>query len=445
MRIFLLSVYFYLSNLYFDAISAFSFAPNFFEFIAIFLAIFFINSFSLPKSILGFWAFLYFCSFSYISFAGHIPSPFEISLFWSHLDETFESFLALLPLFIAPFVFFCGATLLIISQKTTTSHPKLFVFLMLVLYFVPFGFADASLNLIKSTAQSFWLNTTQTINQSVQYYKPQYASKYKNIIVIIGESMRHDKLSLFGAKAKYSPNLEALRGQISFKKIYANGTNTDVALPLFFNNTQNLRELQTGRNLFSMAKNANYNTHFVTTQTEGYLKYIKPYLGVDVTPQILGTKNDLDLPKYLDKFDLTSSNFIVFQMMGQHSPYKFYDKKFDKFSDYENCILQSDFVLSEIFKFAIKHNIAILYFSDHGELLGENDGFFGHNSFVHQVYEVPFIWANFKEGKQAQSQHDIAKLLEVSFGYQKVPAFEPIIKVNGSMITGEDGFREFKR
>ena len=444
MRIFLLSVYFYLSNLFFDFSSPFSFEPNFFEFLTIFLAIFLANQISASKLILSLWAFLYFFAFCYIKFAGHIPTPAEISLFWTHKAETFESFFALYHLFIAPFIFLCGAFLVIFAQKPTKPNFKIFAFWLLILFFVPFNFADSSINLLKNTAQSFSLKTPTTEIKTTDT-KPKYKPKYKNILVIIGESMRHDKLSLFGANAKYSPNLENLKDKLNSKTIYSNGTNTDVSLPLFFNATQYLDKLDGKTNLFSLAKNANFDTHFISAQTIGYLKYITPYFGPNVNPKILGTKNDLDLPNELQKIDWNRSNFAVFQMMGEHSPYKFYEKRFDKFGDYENCVLQSDFVLAQIFKFAIANNIAVLYFSDHGELLGENDGFYGHNAFKTQVYQVPFIWTNFKEGQFASSQNDIAQILITLFGYEKVPNLAKTIKVNGSMITGEDGFREFKR
>ena len=143
MRIFLLSVYFYFSNLFFDLNSPFSFEPNFFEFLTIFLAISLINQTRFSKLILSFWAFLYFCAFCYIKFAGHIPTSSEITLFWTHADETFESFFALTHLFVAPFVFFCGAILLILLQKPTHPNLKIFGFLVIILFFISFDFADS--------------------------------------------------------------------------------------------------------------------------------------------------------------------------------------------------------------------------------------------------------------------------------------------------------------
>ena len=444
MRIFLLSVYFYISNLYFDAISAYSFAPNIFEFFTIFLAIFFVNSYRLAKPILVLWAFLYYCVFCYIRFAGHIPSPFEISLFWSHLDETFESFVSLLHLFVAPFIFFCGAILLIFWQKPTQANFKIFVVLACVLIFIPFDFADSSLNMLKNIANSFVYNTAQ-ISNSIQQ-KPITTPKSKQFIVIIGESLRSDKLSLSGNHPKFSPNLYKLKDELFYSKIYANGTNTDVALPLFFNGTQNLHDINLGNNLFTLAKDAGFQTHFVTSQTQKYLKYIMPYIGNVGKMTILETKNDLDLPKQLEQINLETNNFVVFQMIGTHSPYKFYDKQFAKFpNDYDNCVLQSDFVISKIFEFAIKNKIPTIYFSDHGELLGETDGFYGHNRFNEAVYFVPFLSYGIENPAKIKSQNDIFEVLKTNLGYQKEPNFAKIIRVNGSMITGEDGFREFKR
>lgn len=444
MRIFLLSVYFYFSNLFFDLNSPFSFHPNFFEFLTIFLAISLINQTRFSKLILSFWAFLYFCAFCYIKFAGHIPTSSEITLFWTHADETFESFFVLTHLFVAPFVFFCGAIFLISALRQSQPSFKIFAVFVVVLLLIPFDFADSSLNLLKNLANSNLKNTTQ-ISQA-QTPTPKIPPKSDQMIVIIGESLRADKLSLFGNSPQNSPHLNAMKSDLFYSKIYANGTNTDVALPLFLNGTQNLNEINLGNNLFSLAKNAGFEPSFITTQTQGYLRYIEPYLGNSAHKNILATKNDLDLVAKLSEIDLSRKNFVVFQMIGSHSPYKFYAPQFAKFSsDYDNCVLQSDFVIAKIFEFGFKHKIPTIYFSDHGELLGELDNFYGHNRFDPNVYFVPFLSYCVENAAQIKSQNDIFEVIKTHLGYQKEPNFAKIIRVNGSMITGEDGFREFKR
>lgn len=446
MRIFLLSVYFYFSNLFFSLPNHFSFYIQIFEFLTIWLVAHFIASFRYHKIIFSIWLFLYFVSFSYVAFSGHTISSFDICLFFSHTTETFESFIGLFSLFYLPLIFaFIGSVLIYKINKTTPNYRFLVVFLVII-YFVPFTFYDVSLNLLRSV---FELNCkSQTINSSKITQLPTYEPKSKQMIIIIGESMRVKNLSLFGYGPKTTPNLDKLKNQLFYKTIYANATNTDVALPLFFNGTQEIAKIDLTNNIFTLARNANFKTHFISAQTNSYLKYIKPYLEEKQIDdlKILNTKNDEDLIGALKNIDLNKSNFVVMQMMGEHSPYKFYEQKHTKFkNDYDNCVFKSDFVLGEVFKYGMQNNIPILFFSDHGEMLGEADGFYGHNRFAEAVYKVPFISYGFEKVQTILSQNDIYEVLKVYLGYQKEPKQTTVIRVNGSMISGEDGFREFKR
>ena len=90
------------------------------------------------------------------------------------------------------------------------------------------------------------------------------------------------------------------------------------------------------------------------------------------------------------------NKFVVFHTIGSHGPkyYQRYPKEFEVFkpacnnpeisrcdnkhliNTYDNSILYTDFVLSEIIEklktYQDKYNVAMLYVSDHGESLGEN-------------------------------------------------------------------------
>lgn len=327
---------------------------------------------------------------------------------------------------------------------------KIFLLLIIISYFIPYSINDSSFKLTKEIVLSIFTNNNKIINTNIAQ-KPKYLPKKEQIIIVIGESGRYANLSIFGYQRPTTPNLEKIKDKLKYKIIYANATNTDVVLPLFFNGANEPQSLDISNNIFTLAKNSNFYTTFITTQTDTYLKHITAYMQKNNINdmQILGTKNDLDLIPKLNSFDLSKKNLIVLQMMGQHSPYDNYAKWFNKFGDksikdkYDNTILQGDFVLSEIFKFGIKNNISIVYFSDHGELLGSG-GYYGHNKFKEDVYKVPLISYLF-DSDDIASQHDIYNKLLYYLGYKE--SFLPTnpIKINGSMISGEDGFIEIKQ
>ena len=87
---------------------------------------------------------------------------------------------------------------------------------------------------------------------------------------------------------------------------------------------------------------------------------------------------DGSLLKYLKDIDNTKNNFIVLHFMGSHDNYQNrYPVEFAKWGNpeinepilnYDNSLYYSDYVLSEIYKYA-KTNLnlqAMVYFSDHG-------------------------------------------------------------------------------
>ena len=110
--------------------------------------------------------------------------------------------------------------------------------------------------------------------------------------------------------------------------------------------------------------------------------------------------------------------------MGTHSFHKYrYPEAFSKWKPdesedseslnnaYDNSVLYTDFIISEIIKIAEKEKAIVFYTSDHGESLGDN-GRWWHGYAREQAieqYQVPFFvyispkFANTKNGKQVLS------------------------------------------
>lgn len=83
------------------------------------------------------------------------------------------------------------------------------------------------------------------------------------------------------------------------------------------------------------------------------------------------------LLQFLQRVDPNEKNFVVLHLMGSHIEYRNrYPKEFQVFNDgtvnqqadFDNTVLYTDWVLSQIFEYA-KENLnldAMIYFSDHG-------------------------------------------------------------------------------
>lgn len=267
-----------------------------------------------------------------------------------------------------------------------------------------------------------------------------------NIVLIIGESMR--------AKEFQEEEYEMFE-HFFYKTIYSGATATDVSLPLLINGATRPSEIDFSKNIFSLATNNNYTTSFISIQTKKSTRYIKPYLHQKKINNfnIVGSRDDKELLNLFENIDFnsTKANFIVMQMQGQHSPYIYYEnyKKSTIQEQYTQSMHYSNRIILEMIEYikSLKKETLFIFTSDHGELLGER-GKMGHNRFEKEIYRVPLILFHTLKQKidfqNIQSHHDIYTLMHYILGYAKELEFsQKKIRVNGSMISEEDGFREF--
>ena len=95
-------------------------------------------------------------------------------------------------------------------------------------------------------------------------------------------------------------------------------------------------------------------------------------------------QHDEKLLQYLERVDNSQNNFVVIHLEGSHVEFQErYPDRFEQWpadkkdpygsNPYDNSILYTDHILSQIFDYASKklHLQAMLYFSDHGSLIGQ--------------------------------------------------------------------------
>lgn len=95
-------------------------------------------------------------------------------------------------------------------------------------------------------------------------------------------------------------------------------------------------------------------------------------------------QHDEKLLQYLERVDNSQNNFVVIHLEGSHVEFQErYPDRFEQWpadkkdpygsNPYDNSILYTDHILSQIFDYASKklQLQAMLYFSDHGSLIGQ--------------------------------------------------------------------------
>jgi len=232
----------------------------------------------------------------------------------------------------------------------------------------------------------------------------------RNIVLIIGESLRADRLAL--DNNHLTPRLQTMKGDERFyyNSIFSSGTMTKVSVAAMINRVQypglTTQIAQEDNCIFKLAKNNNFNTYFISAQNKQQLqiirdvicpKYIDTFIERESFPNHIEstTGYDEDILSVLKTIDFRGSNLIVLQQRGSHTPFeKQYPQQFDKYNPYDNTALYTDHNLFQMLSYVKESssNPAYLFYtSDHGELLGEN-GKNGHGHMEREVYQVPFVF-----------------------------------------------------
>lgn len=161
-------------------------------------------------------------------------------------------------------------------------------------------------------------------------------NKVNNIILVVGESLSVNNMSVFDYERKTTPwlNIQKEAHESIIKKTYSSGVFTDITLPSFFNmipTPNGDRQISSrNTNLFRMAKENGYNTHFYSAQNKDGMALINKvgleYIDKHTFSTELGYDNytsayDIEIIKYLDNINWAESNFIVLHQVGSHSPY----------------------------------------------------------------------------------------------------------------------------
>mgnify|MGYP002624646671 CR=1 FL=1 len=258
-------------------------------------------------------------------------------------------------------------------------------------------------------------------------------SKIPYVVLVLGESATRNHMQIYGYNLKNTPLAVKRyeRGELfKFNDVISCANGTSIAMKQIFNFAEKEDELENWYktpNIFDIVNRAGYNTAWISNQSiVGWMgnidKIYSERCNEKYFSEMTDNKNkeiwtrDFDgvLLPVIDDFISHSQekNFYCVHLYGSHQYYRDrYPAEFEKFTaddenkstdemkkitaEYDNSILYTDFILDEIFKRFEDKNALVIYFSDHGQEIYENDNNFAgptpEENGSRSMIEIPFI------------------------------------------------------
>lgn len=244
----------------------------------------------------------------------------------------------------------------------------------------------------------------------VETLEPKPAPDRDLVVLVIGESVAAQRMSLFGYAQDTTPCMRRMRdeGRALFLDGYSSSTSTvpaTIALLLGLNDPRDVQGLRAqNANLFRLARASGFRTVYLSAQRANVvdrvdLSDVDAVHTVDNDPDV-AVRGELALLERLAALPAGRKHFVVVQMRLGHSPYDAYTRVVpdipacggdpNSLENYESSLRAIDRVLESFTAVAAARSKAwdLFFTSDHGELFGEG-GLFGHAMLSFDVARVP--------------------------------------------------------
>jgi len=293
-------------------------------------------------------------------------------------------------------------------------------------------------------------------------------------VLIIGESLNRNHMSLYGYSQKTSPFLDKRNDLAVFTNVVSGYSNTlnAVLSALSESNLENKQSVDKSISLIDVFHSAGYKTFWLSNQSpigvwdNGVFNLAK---GCDVIDYVNINANssadNIHTRSYDEKLltpfekalsDASSKKFIVLHLMGNHAGYvKRYPDKFNVFnnqssaeseliSEYDNAVLYNDSIVNVVLEKLSGINgkksrhVAAIYFSDHGENVFDENHKVGHDysgNLPKANVEIPFIFWSLDTVKI-----NAMKLL-TSRPFVSDDLFHAVLDINGLGVKGYEPSR----
>ena len=207
--------------------------------------------------------------------------------------------------------------------------------------------------------------TYQKVNQGIE-----------TVVLVIGESVRKQNMSLYGYDRKTSPHQDALKNNmILFTEAHSPAAITNLSIPLMLSpltpEEYNTKIEKVSDNVVNLANSQGYTTTWLTTQNN--IKGVTEIASYSNNKKWVNGYDTELLPYINETLNQKGKKFVVIHINGSHpNPCLRYPDNFNHFDSgntfdcYDNSILYTDQFLGEVFKKLTNKNAALIYLSDHG-------------------------------------------------------------------------------
>ena len=250
-------------------------------------------------------------------------------------------------------------------------------------------------------AQVLKKNLNETINTKVSYNLiPTGEQPVENIVVLIGESVRKQNMSLYGYQRETTPiEVAEINNMLLYQNAYSPAAITNMSVPIVLSNIdidnyqKELKKLSD--NIVNAANHAGYNTYWYSTQ--GGALGITAIATFSKNKKFLNGYDEAVIPYLKEALkDTSPKKLIVLHINGSH-PYacdKYPPKEavWEGGIDecYDNSIRYTDKLIGQIFELLKNKNSVLVYFSDHGQIK-ENE-VYKHGDYKEAVQVPYFVW-----------------------------------------------------
>lgn len=236
-----------------------------------------------------------------------------------------------------------------------------------------------------------------------------HSTKPKLMIFVVGETARADHLGLNGYRRDTTPLLAKRDNLFSFKNASSCGTSTAYSVPCMFSyaNRKDYKvdQAKYNENVLDTLKKQGVNVVWRdnNSSSKGVADRVtfEDYKTAKTNSKCDDECRDVGMLEGLDKLIKSDSpakdTLILLHQMGNHGPayYKRYPQAFEHFkpacltnelskcddqsviNGYDNAIVYTDYFLDKVIKtlktYEQDYDVVMIYSSDHGESLGENN------------------------------------------------------------------------
>lgn len=380
------------------------------------------------KNPLSTYVIVFSCLFAaFYANVGFVFGPLNIgiiaALFETNVSETKEFFSMISWKYTLISVIMVVMSITYLRTRSTREKKSLYVLIIALLFLVTsffsvFGIFFASLIYANTSYFSGRQQLAESLKVQPSWEITSTKNKYKNYVVIIGESMRKDYMSIYGYPLKTTPFLDSANG-LFIDGYVAAAPNTSESLPRMMSITTGREQnIVPGYDIVSLALAAGFETYWLSNQ--GYLgahdTSISKIAVRSENKVFLKGKGDF-LYQNFDDFDLlphldsvldehpTQDKVIFIHIMGSH-PHacgRLHGFKSDiktgfggHFDCYLATIQKTDLMLQKITERLTDAGqpFSLLYFSDHGMTVDKGDNWqdIRVGSEYRQNFEVPLIF-----------------------------------------------------